>query len=235
MRVTGACAIFRGIVGPCRWSKVVEPATAKETVETPQVNIKRPFHRYPGGLHDTSVERINGKVETAVIHPHLVFLTAARALLKARRVSLSHDSISEGHLVICIVVPCNPIIPDARVTAVQLSVSHLKLRINNPPTESDVRKSHIVKNCHSAWQRNVWHPAHDLQSKCAILWVTLGPWPCPVSNHDLPNFSKTSGREVKVFQVREQGLGAPTLIDGVDLQEEPATNNRYEDQSRQPS
>jgi hypothetical protein len=93
-----------------------------------------------------------GRVETAVIHPHLVFLTAARALLKARRVSLSHDSISEGPLAIRIVVHAfQPIIPDARATSVQLSVSHLKLRINNPPTESDVRKSRIVKYCHSVW------------------------------------------------------------------------------------
>jgi hypothetical protein len=152
VRVIGACAIFRGIVSPYRWSEVVEPATAKETVETPQVNIQSPFHRYRGGLHDTSVERINGKVETTVIHPHLVFLTAARAVLKARRVSLGPDSISESQLAIRIVVHAfQPIFPDARVTSVQLSVSHLKLRINNPPTDSDVRKSRIVKYCHSVW------------------------------------------------------------------------------------
>ena len=116
------------------------------------MNIKRPFHRYPGGLHDTSVERINGKLETTVINSHLVFLTAAWAVLKARRVSLSHDSISEGPLAIRIVVHAfHPIFPDARVTSVQLSVSHIKLRINNPPTDSDVRKSRIEKYCRSVW------------------------------------------------------------------------------------
>src|SRR5581483_4014684 len=157
-RVTNACAIFRGIVSPCGWSNIVEPATAKKAVETAQVNIKRPFHGRTSGLHDTSVERIFGKMETTVIHPHLVFLTAAaRAVLKARRVSLGLDSISEGHLVIRIVVPCHPIFPDARVTSVQLSVSYLKLRMNIPPTDSDVRKNRIAKYCHSVWSRNVWH------------------------------------------------------------------------------
>src|ERR1700730_17244173 len=90
--------ILRGVVSPCRWSNVVEPATAKKAIETPQVNIKRPFHRYPRGLHDTSVERISWELDSRMINPHLVFLIGARAVLKARRVSLSHDSISEGQL-----------------------------------------------------------------------------------------------------------------------------------------
>jgi hypothetical protein len=56
-----------------------------------------------------------------------------------------------------------------------------------------------------------------------------------VTNHDIANLRKASRRKVKGFQVGEYGLGAPTLIDGVDIQEEPAADNRYEDQSSHPA
>jgi hypothetical protein len=40
-RITSACAaVLRGIVRPCRWREFVEPATAKKTVETAEVNIE---------------------------------------------------------------------------------------------------------------------------------------------------------------------------------------------------
>ena len=57
----------------------------------------------------------------------------------------------------------------------------------------------------------------------------------PIANHDVPNFCKTSSREVKGSKVRKQGLGPPTLIDRVDIQEEPATNNRSEHQPSHPA
>jgi hypothetical protein len=41
VRITSVCAtILRGIVRPCRWREFVEPATAKKTVETAEVNIE---------------------------------------------------------------------------------------------------------------------------------------------------------------------------------------------------
>src|ERR1035438_6300221 len=97
VRVMSACAILRGIVRPCRWCQFVEPATAKKAVETAQVNIKCPFHGYPGGLHNASHERFLGKLKDAVTDVHLVVLTAARAVLKTRRVSPSRDVISAGN------------------------------------------------------------------------------------------------------------------------------------------
>ena len=145
MRITSAGAI--GIVSPCRWCEFVEPATAKKTIQTAEVNIKCPFHGYPGGLHNASCERFFGKLKAAVTNPHLVVLTAARAVLKARRVSPSHNPISAGNqLPIRIVVYVfDPIFPDARVAAIQLSVSYVKQRRNNPRTDPDVRKSRIKK------------------------------------------------------------------------------------------
>ena len=149
VRVTSACAILRGIVSPCRWCEFVEPATAKKAVETAQVNIKCSFHGYPGGLHNASCERFFGKLKAAVTNPHLVVLTAARAVFKGRRVSPSHDLISAGNqLPIRIVVyTFHPIFPDARVASIQLSVSYVKLRINNPRTDPYVRKSRVKEFC----------------------------------------------------------------------------------------
>src|ERR1035437_2818827 len=165
-----ACAILRRIVRPCRWCQFVEPATAKKAVETAQVNIKCPFHGYPGGLHNASHERFLGKLKDAVTDVHLVVLTAARAVLKTRRVSPSRDVISAGNkLPICTVVyTFHPIFLDTRVASIQPSVSHVKLRINNPRTDPDVRKSRIKEACCSVYQRNPWQPSHDPQSKRAI-------------------------------------------------------------------
>src|ERR1039457_2146581 len=130
VRVTSACAIFRGIVSPCRWREFVESATAKKAVETAEVNIKCPFHGYPGGLHNASCERFFGKLKAAVTNPNLVVLTAARAVLKARRVSPSHDFISEGSEVPVpsVVWTLHPKFPDTRMASIQLSVSYVKLR-----------------------------------------------------------------------------------------------------------
>jgi hypothetical protein len=87
-----------------------------------------------------------------VINPHLIVLTAARAVSKARRVSPSLDAIYEGnHLPIGIVVYAfHPIFPDTHAAHVELSVSNFKLRTENPRTDSDVRKSRIKKYCLSA-------------------------------------------------------------------------------------
>ena len=148
VRVTSACAIFRGIVSPCRWCEFVESTIAKRVVETAQVNIKCPFHGYPGGLHNARRERFFGKLEAAVTNPHLVVLTAARAVLKGRRVSPSRNLISAGNQlpIRTVVYTFHPIFPDARVASIQLSVSYIKQRINNPRTDPDVRKSRIKKS-----------------------------------------------------------------------------------------
>jgi hypothetical protein len=153
VRITSARAIFRGIVSPCRWREFVEPTIAKRVVETGQVNIKRTFHRYPGGLHNASHERFLAKLKDAVKDVHLVVLTAARAVLKTRRVSPSRDVISAGNkLPICTVVHTfHPIFLDTRVASIQLSVSHVKLRINNPRTDPDVRKSCVKEFCCSVF------------------------------------------------------------------------------------
>jgi hypothetical protein len=95
--VMGIPAVLRGIVSPCRWREFVESATAKKAVETAEVNIKCPFHGYTGGLHNASCERFFGKLDAAVTDVHIVVLTAARAVFKARRVSASPDFISEGN------------------------------------------------------------------------------------------------------------------------------------------
>jgi len=138
-------------VGPCRRCEFAEPTTARKAVETAQVNIKRPFRRYPGRLHDTSGEHICGKLEITVTDEHSVILITARAVLKARRVSPSLDFISEGNEV---PVPTgvwtfHPIFRDHRLAFIQLSVSYFKLRNDNPRTDPDVRKSRIKKSCRS--------------------------------------------------------------------------------------
>jgi hypothetical protein len=153
LRVTTSCDILRGIVSPCRWREFIEPATAKKAVETAEVNIKCPFHGYPGGLHNASHERFLAKLKDAVKDVHLVVLTAARAVLKTRRVSPSRDVISAGNkLPICTVVHTfHPIFLDTRVASMQLSVSYVKLRINNPRTDPDVRKSCVKEFCCSVF------------------------------------------------------------------------------------
>src|SRR5580693_7888705 len=149
-RITSACAaVLRGIVSPCRWREFVEPTVAKRVVETAQVNIKRTFHGYLGGLHNASCELICGKLKASVTNPHIVVLTAARAAPKARRVSPSRDPISAGHqLPIGIVVYAfHPIFPDTRAAHIELPVSNFKRRTDNPRTDPDVRKSRIKKSC----------------------------------------------------------------------------------------
>jgi hypothetical protein len=97
MRLASACDVLRGIVSPCRWREFVESAATENVVEAAQVNIKRSFQRCPSGLHNASCELICGKLEDAVTNPHLIVLTAAWAVLKARRVSPGRDPVSEGH------------------------------------------------------------------------------------------------------------------------------------------
>jgi hypothetical protein len=97
-RITSACAaVLRGIISPCRWREFIEPTIAKRVVETAEVNIKCAFRGCPSGLQEASFEGICGKLDAAVTDGHIVVLTAARAVFKARRVSASPDFISEGN------------------------------------------------------------------------------------------------------------------------------------------
>ena len=61
------------------------------------MNVKRPFHGYPGGLRNTSVEHVCGELYwVTVTDVHTVVLTSA-PILKTRRVAPSVDFISEGN------------------------------------------------------------------------------------------------------------------------------------------
>jgi hypothetical protein len=143
--------ILRGIVSPCRWREFVESTVAERVVETAQVNIKRPLQGRTGGLHNASFEPIRGHLHNTVTNPYLVFLTAAWAVLKARRVSLSLDSICKGNQPIDTpVYAFHPIFPDTHAAHIELSVSNFKTRTDNPRTDPDIRKNRIQKYCFSA-------------------------------------------------------------------------------------
>jgi len=117
-------------------ARVRRTGNCAKSVETAEVNIKCPFHGYAGGLHNASYERICGKLKNTVTDVRAVLLIAARAVLKARRVSPSRDVIPAGNQVpVSAVETFHPIFQDPRIASIQLSVSYLKVLINNPRTD----------------------------------------------------------------------------------------------------